>query len=186
MSIKNKILGVGNEKIPNLAFRCMTLTYRIMDFFYFDKKYMETIGLQPGQTVIDYGCGPGRYIKIASERVGKTGIVYAVDIHRIALQYVERKINRYGLTNVKIRLADGYFTGLPDHTADVVYALDMFHMISDPDAFLTELHRLTKPGGRLIIEDGHQPRVSSRYKILKSGKWEISKETNRFLTCIPN
>ncbi|MBN2347381.1 MAG: class I SAM-dependent methyltransferase [Bacteroidales bacterium] len=186
MKIKNKLLGVGIEKMPALAFRCMTLTYRIMDFFYFDKNYLKSIGIQPGQTIIDYGCGPGRYTGMASALVGEKGTVYAVDIHEVAIQTVERKVKKFNLRNVKTVLAEGYHVNLPDKTADMVYAFDMFHMIADTDSFLKELHRLVKTNGQLIIEDGHQPRVSSRYKILKSGKWEIIEDTKDFMRCVPN
>ncbi|WP_062399450.1 class I SAM-dependent methyltransferase [Methanogenium cariaci] len=61
----------------------------------------------------------------------------------------------------------------------------MFHSIGDPDAFLRELHRIVKPGGMLVIDDGHQPREEAKEKILHSGVWEIAEEREAFMRCTP-
>jgi ubiquinone/menaquinone biosynthesis C-methylase UbiE len=61
----------------------------------------------------------------------------------------------------------------------------MFHMVSNPNGFLQELHRLIKPGGILYLEDGHQPRSLTREKIMNSGSWEIQEETKTFIKCKP-
>jgi len=39
-----------------------------------------------GMTVVDYGCGPGRYSIKFAEIVGNQGLVYAVDIHELAIE----------------------------------------------------------------------------------------------------
>jgi len=90
---------------------------------------------------------------------------------------------REGLANVPATLAHGYDSGLGDATADLVYGLDMFNMIQDPQAFLAELHRITRPGGVLVIDDGHQPRAVTLEKILRAKGWTIEKETEAFLRC---
>jgi len=70
--------------------RMMTAVMGIVDLLkkYSDKNF-ETLGLKSGQTVIDYGCGPARYIRNASEAVGKSGKVIAVDIHPLAIKNVK-------------------------------------------------------------------------------------------------
>ncbi len=67
--------------------------------------------------------------------------------------------------------------------ADVVYALDMFHMIEQPNEFLTELSRLVKRDGTIIIEDGHQPRTETIQKIEQSGILRIFEETKSHVKC---
>jgi len=74
---------------------------------------------------------------------------------------------------------------LPDEAADLIYALDMFHMVKDTGSFLKELNRISRKDGILIIEDGHQPRALSKEKIINSGYWEITGEEKRFLKCTP-
>jgi ubiquinone/menaquinone biosynthesis C-methylase UbiE len=118
-------------------------------------------------------------------RISASGKVYAVDIHELAIEAVERKIAEDGLGNVKPVLASGYDSGLPDHWADVVCAIDMFFGIKNPGDFLSELERIAKPDGMLVIDDGHQSREETRKKILESGNWAIWEETKDHLKCKP-
>ena len=135
--------------------------------------------------MVDYGCGPGRYIAEASRRVGPRGKVYAIDVHELAIAGVRKMIAMHNLTNVIPVLAKGYNSGLPDHVADLIYALDMFHSVKDPMALLAELRRIVKPSGTLILEDGHQSREKTRAKIARSSLWRIISEEKAHLTCMP-
>jgi len=182
-----KITGKGREDIPNLAFRGMTVFMRLIDFFSnYSSNNIKTLNLKPGQTVIDYGCGPARYIQDASIIVGNSGKVIATDIHPLAIKKVKEKIKKHNLSNVEAVLATGYDTRIPSETADVVYALDMFHMIEEPKKLLAELCRLVKNEGRIIIEDGHQPRSETIRKIENSGILKIIKETRVHVKCKKN
>jgi ubiquinone/menaquinone biosynthesis C-methylase UbiE len=163
----------------------MSFIFKISDFFNSKHNYVEQFDIKKGQTVIDYGCGPGRYIFKASDKVSTTGIVYAVDIHEMAMESVRRIMEKQGLINVKPTLANGYSVDIPDHIADLIYALDMFHMVSDPGAFLKELHRLLKPEGKLILESGHQSKKLAREKIERTGLWQILEENAHFFKCKP-
>ena len=121
-----------------------------------------------------------------SRIVGESGRVYAVDIHELAIQAVEQKITKYHLSNVDPVLADGYHSGLEHGSADVVCAIDMFFSVHDPKAFLKELSRITKQTGFLIIDDGHQPRRTTKEKLKASGYWRIQEETSSHLKCVHN
>lgn len=136
-------------------------------------------------TVVDYGCGPGSYVKAASCLVGEMGRVYAVDIHPLAIESVSAIIRANGLANVTPVLAENYDSGLEDDSVDLIYALDMFHMIGDTDAFLRELRRIARHDGILVIDDGHRPRNETLEKIRHSGVWTIEKETDAFLRLRP-
>ena len=179
------VTAKGREKIPNIAFRGMAFFMKLMDLFTnYTSRNFKTLDLKPGQTVIDYGCGPARYIRDASAMVGPSGKVIAVDIHPLAIKKVNDKIKKFGLSNVSASLASGYKTDIESETADVVYALDMFHMIEQPKELLTELSRLVKTDGRVIIEDGHQPRSETKMEIEDSGILKIVRETKSFVECI--
>ncbi len=176
--------GKNREVIPNIAFHVMTVMMKLMDFLanHSFKKF-ETLGLKPGQTVIDYGCGPARYIQSASSAVGKSGKVIAVDIHPLAIKKVKEKIKKYKLANVDAVLAERYGTSIPTESADIVYALDMFHMIEQPKEFLKELCRLVKRDGTVIIEDGHQSRSETIQKIAESGVLKVIQENKFHVKC---
>ncbi len=167
-----------------LAYRLMVLEYAIHDFLVRGhERALDGFGILPGTTVVDYGCGPGRYLAKASRLVGPSGRVYAADINPIALDFARARIARRGLQNVGVAPIRNGACGLPDATADLVYALDMFHAVRDPAAFLAEIRRFTKPGGTLILEDGHQPRDATRRKLTAAGGWRIEAETRRHLRC---
>ncbi|QYZ79317.1 class I SAM-dependent methyltransferase [Methanofollis formosanus] len=175
----------NREQMADISFRIMAILFKIRDWFRPPDRLLDLIGIREGMVVVDYGCGPGRYISGASRRVGGAGRLYAVDIHELAVEAVKRLVKEERLTNVFPILARGYDSGLPDGTADLVYALDMFHMIRDPATFLGELRRITKPDGVLVIDDGHQPRKTTQKKIRASGLWEIKEENEAYLRCHP-
>ncbi|MFW5773443.1 MAG: class I SAM-dependent methyltransferase [Tangfeifania sp.] len=177
----------GREYIPGFFFNLMTLSMKIVDVLTnYSSKHFRTLKLNENQVVVDYGCGPARYIRAASQAVGKNGKVYAVDIHPMAIRDVKRKIKKYDLKNVEALLADGNSCPISDKTADVVYAIDMFHMVNQPEDLLKELHRIVKPEGKVIIEDGHQPREKTLDKIQKTGYFTIKEENKFHVVCFPN
>lgn len=180
-----KLLGVGREDMPDIAFSFMAFGFKLRDMLFPVDQFVMTLGIQQGSTIIDYGCGPGSYVNKTSELVGQKGKVYAVDVHEMAIKAVEKRIKKYQLTNVEPVLATGYSCPLNDQTADVLFAFDMFHMIEEPTAFLKELHRLVKRDGYLIIDNGHQPRAEARRKLNNAGVWKIEAENKKYLTCKP-
>ena len=183
--LKKFILGTGCDRMPDPVFRLMIILYKIYYFFKPPEKYLEKFGIQPGFTVVDYGCGPGAFIKAASEKTGDKGRVYAIDIQALAISAVKKIIDRHNLKNVIPVLSRVIKSEIPAGTADLIYALDMFHMVKDHSGFLKELKRISKPDASLILEDGHQSRKLTKQKILGSGAWEIVEEQKRFLRCKP-
>ncbi len=180
------LFGSGREHIPNPIFRMMTLAMKTMDTLgNYSNKNFKRLELKKNQVVVDYGCGPARYVENASNTVGPNGKVFAVDIHPMAIEHVEKIIRKNNLQNVEAVLADGYSTSIPDKTADVVYALDMFHMIEHPTELLKELKRLVKPNGKILIEDGHQPRGKTIQKIEQAGILTIKDQNKFHVVCTP-
>lgn len=174
------------ERMSDTSFKLMNLIFRVMDFVYpYIDKRIQKFGLQPGMTVVDYGCGPGRYTIRIAKLIGEQGTVFAVDIHDLAIDAVKKKIEQYGLKNVVPVLVKGYDSTLGDRIADVVCAIDMFHVIRNHTEFLAELKRITKKDGLLVIDDGHQRRSVSKAAILESGHWGIFEETRDHLKCRP-
>ncbi len=86
--------------------------------------------------------------------VGESGKVYALDIHPLAVQQVQKIAGKKRLTNIKTILSD-CATGLPDKSIDVVLLYDTLHNLSKPDEVLAELHRVLKPNGILSFNDHH-------------------------------
>jgi len=183
--MKKIFCGNDMDRMPDWAFRIMAFMFNIADIFKSGDGKLDTFNIKGGQTVIDYGSGTGRYLLKASELARENGLVYAIDIHELAIKSAFRIIEKHNLKNVKPVLTDGRTVNLPSHIADIIYALDMFHMVRNTAPFLQELNRLTKPNGILYLEDGHQPRSTAKEKVLNSGCWEIIGETRTFISCKP-
>jgi len=183
--MKKVLFGNEMDRMPDWAFRAMSLIFDVTDFIISPDNKLTPFEIKTGNTVIDYGCGTGRYLKKASELVGDEGMIYAVDIHELAVKSAFQIIEKFNLKNIKPILTDGKSVNIPSHSVDIIYALDMFHMVKDPREFLKELRRLSRPDGALYLEDGHQPRAATMKKILTSGCWEITETTKRFIKCKP-
>jgi ubiquinone/menaquinone biosynthesis C-methylase UbiE len=182
-----KKIFCGNEmdRMPDWAFRSMACIFNVTDLFKSPDNKLKPFNIRQGQTVIDYGCGTGRFLPGASSLVGEKGLVYAVDIHELAIKSAFRQIEKYNLKNVKPIQTDGKTVSITSQTADIIYALDMFHMVKDTNSFLKELKKLIKPDGTLFLEDGHQPRALTIEKIRKSACWKIAEENKFFIRCKP-
>ena len=98
----------------------MVLIFNIQDVFSKPGDKLLQFGIQKGYTVVDYGCGPGRYIKKASELVGEKGKIFAADIHGIAIEHVMRRIETQGLKNVVPVLLKKDADGIPESIADFI------------------------------------------------------------------
>lgn len=143
-----------DRPMPDVAFYGMSLMFKIRDFLSPRDTILQEAGIRPGCRVLDYGCGPGAYVPGIAERVGKTGKVYALDLHPLAVERVRALARNRRLENVETICSDRE-TKLPDGSVDVVLLYDIFHMLSEPDAVLAELHRILRAGGTLSVLDPH-------------------------------
>jgi len=109
--------------------------------------------IQPGERVVDVGCGGGIDSLIAARMAGPTGQVIGVDMTPAMLARARNARARMGLTNLEFR--EGYGEALPvmDGFADVVISNGVLNLMPDKPAALAEMARVLKPGGRLQIGD---------------------------------
>jgi hypothetical protein len=112
--------GEGRLMMPAIGFVIMSSVLRIRGKFVNPDRILREIGLQKGQTMLDYGCGVGVFAIPAARIVGNDGVVYALDIHPLCTRMVEKEIGKRGMANVKTILS-GRDTGLPDESVDVVF-----------------------------------------------------------------
>jgi len=142
------------------------------------KNVLKVVGIKPGFHVLDYGCGPGGYIIGAAELVGKSGKIYALDIHPLAIQMVQSIASKKQLTNVETICSDCK-TGLPDNSVDVVLLYDTLHTLSDQNGVLEELHRVLKPNGILSFSDHHMKENEILSKVTNRRLFRLSRKGKR-------
>jgi ubiquinone/menaquinone biosynthesis C-methylase UbiE len=132
----------------------MALYLKLRERFGKPRERLASVGLDRGHVVLDYGCGIGSYTLPAAQIVGDKGRVYALDIHPLAIQTVERRARAGNLANITTIHSDRE-TGLPDESVDVVLLYDVLHSVPYRGALLRELHRILKPDGLLSVLPDH-------------------------------
>jgi ubiquinone/menaquinone biosynthesis C-methylase UbiE len=110
--------------------------------------------LQPGDAVLDVGCGTGTLAMEVARRVGRAGRVAGIDP---GTQQIARARAKAARRHVPIEFQIGVIEQLPfpDSTFDVVFSTLMMHHVPAPlkRQGLAEIARVLKPGGRLVIAD---------------------------------
>lgn len=162
----------------NLDFRLMSLTYQLRDFLLPRMSILKEVGIKAGSHVVDYGCGPGSYIKPLAQSVGNSGKIYALDVHPLAVQAVQRMVVRERLANVQTILSDCK-SGLPPASVDVVLLYDILHNLGDYGTILAELHRILKPNGVLSVSDHHLKEGEILPRVTGGGLFGLSAKGKR-------
>jgi SAM-dependent methyltransferase len=112
--------------------------------------------LTPGQTVCDIGAGPGYFALRFSRAVGEAGRVFAVDVEPRMLAALRKRIETSGTRNITPVLALAGDPLLPAGACDLILIADTYHHFPDGPAYLRNLARALKPGGRLANIDFHE------------------------------
>ena len=157
-----------NKTSSNLGFKLMALTFSLRDLLRPRIAILKEAGIKPGYHILDYGCGPGSFVIDTARLVGESGMVYALDVHPLAIQMVQNLASKKKLTNVTTIHSDCR-TGLPDKSLDVVLLYDAFHDFSRPDDVLNEIHRVLRSNGILSFSDHHMKQDEIVSKVTKSG-----------------
>ena len=108
--------------------------------------------LQPGQRLLDVGCGPGTITVDLARRVAP-GEVVGLDVADEVVAQAEAHRREEGIDNVRFATGDVYALDLPDASFDVVHAHQVLQHLTDPVRALGELRRVLKPGGLLAVRD---------------------------------
>jgi arsenite methyltransferase len=109
--------------------------------------------IEPGQVVLDLGCGAGTDLLIAAQMVGPEGRAIGIDMTVTMLERARRSAAEMGLENVELH--QGLIESLPleDESVDVVISNGVIDLVPDKDAVFAEIDRVLRPGGRLQVAD---------------------------------
>jgi SAM-dependent methyltransferase len=113
-----------------------------------------TLGrIEPGEVVLDLGCGAGTDLLIAAPMTGAGGRAIGVDMTAAMLERARTSADEMGLTNVEVHQALIETLPLADASVDVVISNGVIDLVPDKDVVFAEIDRVLRPGGRLQLAD---------------------------------
>ncbi|MCA1816191.1 MAG: class I SAM-dependent methyltransferase [Acidobacteria bacterium] len=117
------------------------------------ERVMDVLKIGEGKSVADIGAGSGWFSVRAARRVGPGGTVYAVDINRDYLNYIEERAKKENLPNVKTVLGKDDDPLLPANSTDAVLVLKTYHEIAEPIRLMRNLRAALRAGALVGIID---------------------------------
>lgn len=153
------------------------LALPIRNIFMPPKKMFAEVEIHQSAQILDFGCGPGYFTLMAAEQAGSTGKVYALDIHRVAVEIVETKAQKKGLKNI-VTILSKCETSIPENSIDVVIFFDVFHVLDNRADVLQELHRVLRPDGKMYFSDHHMNEEEIVAAVCKSGLFRLKSKSN--------
>ncbi len=114
---------------------------------------LADIGLRPGLTFLDIGCGDGFFALPAARLVGEGGKVCGVDTNGEAISRLREQAAAEGLLNLNLEVGKAEDTVLCQECADIVFFGIDLHDFSEPDRVLMNARKMLKPAGRLVDLD---------------------------------
>lgn len=109
--------------------------------------------IEPGEVVLDLGCGAGTDLLIAAQMTGPEGRAVGVDMTATMLTRVRESAVEMGLVNVELHEALIERLPLEGASVDVVISNGVLDLVPDKDAVMDEIDRVLRPGGRLQFAD---------------------------------
>jgi ubiquinone/menaquinone biosynthesis C-methylase UbiE len=116
---------------------------------------LDRVGLRPGQSAIDLGCGPRGIVDLLAGRVSPGGRVVGLDADAAHTAMAADFAASQGLGDVEIMTADARRTGLTSGSFDLVHARTLLVNVPDPAELVAEMVRLALAGrGELAASPG--------------------------------
>ncbi|HVA97212.1 MAG TPA: methyltransferase domain-containing protein [Candidatus Acidoferrales bacterium] len=109
----------------------------------------QALGLEPGATVVDAGCGFGRVAKTMASEFGLN--VIGVDLVPQRVEEARRFAQEHGVSD-RVSFIEGSYSKLPlkDNSVDAIYTMETLCHADSLEDTLAEFRRVLKPGGKLV------------------------------------
>ena len=140
----------GLEFDENTA-KALEVIYGTRDVLRRRRLVQDAIAAAPGERILDVGCGPGFYVAELLERVGRDGHVSGIDSSPPMLAIAARRVDGYE----NVELLEAPATALPfdSDSFDGAISVQVLEYVDDVALALREIHRVLRPGGRLVVWD---------------------------------
>ena len=110
----------------------------------------DGLGAGPGESHLDVGCGTGGCVRALAARFPDVARVVGIDRSETMIAEARARAGAAGGA-VEFHVADAHELPFPDETFDGVISLRVFEIIGDPRRAFSEMVRVLRPGGRLVV-----------------------------------
>ncbi len=108
---------------------------------------LERMGIRPGDKILEVGVGTGINASLYPRNCHVTGIDFSAKM----LDKARERVAKKGVTNVTLGEMDAANLTFADGSFDIVYAPYVISVVSDPLRVVREMHRVCRPGGKIVI-----------------------------------
>ncbi len=138
---------------------------------------LANLGVKPGMTVCDMGCGNGFYALQLAKMVGPAGRVLGVDIQPKMLSLLKERAAQQQVTNVEPVLGTVIDPKLPAGEVDIILCVDVYHEFTHPERMLKAMRdSLSKTGVVVLLEYREEDPTVPIRPLHKMSKRQIMKE----------
>jgi ubiquinone/menaquinone biosynthesis C-methylase UbiE len=135
--------------------------YRVMEPLYLihdgaRRKAVSALGLSPGETVLEIGCGTGRNLEHLITAVGENGTVIGLDASPGMLAEAHKLVEQHGWSNVRLLEGDAAQLSIESEVDAVLFSLS-YSVLPDRRSALEAAWRHLRAGGRLVVMDAGLP-----------------------------
>lgn len=128
--------------------RCGYYDWQLAPYEHIRAQAIALLQLQPGQTVLDVGCGTGMSLERLQQAVGLRGQVVAVDQCADMLEHAHQRVRQHGWANVQVTCSPIERSTLPAQADAVLFHFT--HDILQTPAAVAHVLRHLKPGARVV------------------------------------
>ena len=124
---------------------------------------IRALNIKEGECIADIGCGGGYFSWQFSKLVGEKGKVYATEINKDAIAYLESFIKDYNVQNIQTVVTRMNDAGLDANCVDTVFMCSMYHAVYITniefvkDHFIDTVKKALRKDGRVIVVDNDIP-----------------------------
>ncbi len=120
---------------------------------------ISQLGLIEGMKVADFGAGTGFYSKAASEKVGYSGKIYAIEVQKDLVKKLEHDVRDWGISNISCIWGDIEKLGgtkIADHSMDKVILSNVLFQAEDKLGLIDEVKRVLKKDEEVLLIDWNE------------------------------
>jgi SAM-dependent methyltransferase len=143
---RDYVLGTHDAEIERLGLQHRVWRGRMLEGW-------RRAGIGVGQTVVDFGAGPGYASLDLAEIVGPAGKVIALERSERFLEALERSAAARGLHNIERLQTDVVEAGTEAGSADAAWCRWLLSFVSDPAKVVSNIARALKPGGVAVFHE---------------------------------